>query len=279
MSDYDTPTATDTSFEDPAPERRGGHTTLDGQLVLDLDGYEGPIDVLLSLAREQKVDLTQISILQLADQYIAFIHEARRLRLELAADYLVMAAWLVYLKSRLLLPEPPAEDEPSGEEMAALLTFQLQRLEAMQNVGAELMKRPRYGRDFYGRGAPEPFRLVARAAYDVTLYDLLRAYADQRRRMDGGTFTIAASELYSVEQAIERLQRLLGHVPTWTVLQDFLPGDLKGGIFGRSYLASTFVASLELARQGRLRLRQESTFGPLYVRGPGDEETDGSDDG
>ena len=170
--------------EEPFETPRGD-VAAPSELVVDLDGYEGPIDVLLSLARDQKVDLTKISILQLADQYLAFISAARQMRLEIAADYLVMAAWLAYLKSRLLLPEPQPEDEPSGAELAAALAFQLQRLEAMQQAGVRLMAGPLLGRDVFPRGAPEGLPLVSRFAYDATLYDLLKAYGDSRRRTVG----------------------------------------------------------------------------------------------
>lgn len=237
-----------------------------GELVVDLDGYEGPIDVLLRLAREQKVDLTKISILQLADQYLAFISEARRLSLEIAADYLVMAAWLAYLKSRLLLPEPQPDDEPTGAELAAALAFQLQRLEAMQQAGVRLMARPLLGRDVFARGAPEGLRLVSRIAYDVTLYDLLKAYGDSRRRGEGVVLEIRAAELFSMDEALARLSKLIGKVPEWRSLMSFLPANLRGGLVERSAVAATFAASLELARSGRVQLRQEVAFGPIYLR-------------
>jgi segregation and condensation protein A len=236
------------------------------ELVVDLEGYEGPIDMLLTLAREQKVDLTKISITQLADQYLAFISAARRLRLEIAADYLVMAAWLAYLKSRLLLPEPAPEDEPSGAELAAALTHQLQRLEAMQEAGARLMARPQLGRDVFARGAPEGLPRVLKPVYEVTLYDLLRAYGDQRQRKETQVLHIAPPELYSMDDALQRLERILGRVPEWRTLLSFLPPGLRGGIIERSAVAATFAASLELVRSGKLQLRQDSAFGPIYVR-------------
>lgn len=239
-----------------------------GDLFLDLGAYEGPIDVLLNLAREQKVDLTKISILKLADQYLAFIAEARRLRLEIAADYLVMAAWLAYLKSRLLLPEPPADDEPTGEEMAAALTFQLQRLEAMQQAGVRLMARPQLGRDVFRRGAPEGLPVVSRIVWEVTLYDLLKAYGEQRSRAGAQVLEIRAAELYSMDDALERLAKLVGRLPDWQTLSAFLPENLRSGLHHRSALASTFAASLELARAGRLQLRQDVAFGPIWVRSP-----------
>jgi segregation and condensation protein A len=248
------------SFEakeaEPEPER----------LVVDVDGYEGPIDVLLTLAREQKVDLKRISILALVEQYLVFVQTARRLRLELAADYLVIAAWLAYLKSRLLLPEPPDDDEPTGEELAAELTFQLERLQAMQTAAVRLMARAQLGLDCFPRGQPEDLRVRKRPVFDVTLYDLMSAYGDQRAREEGRTLHIAPTELYAVEQALERLQELVGRNPDWQMLTSFLPAALKDGLVARSALAATFVASLELAREGKLQLRQLERFGPIYLR-------------
>lgn len=235
-------------------------------LLVDLDGYEGPIDVLLSLARDQKVDLARISILQLADQYLAFVARHLRDHLELAADYLVMAAWLAYLKSRLLLPVPPAPDEPSGEEMAEALAFQLRRLEAMRHAGQALMNQPRLGRDLFCRGAPEGIAHVARPVWDVGLYDLLKAYADIKRRGTVTTLRIEAADLYSVDDAIHRLQTMLGRLPRWSTLMSFMPPGL-GGLLGRSALSAHFVASLELCRQGKVELRQDGgAFGPIWVR-------------
>jgi segregation and condensation protein A len=237
------------------------------RLVVDVDGYEGPIDVLLTLAREQKVDLKRISILALVEQYLLFVQTARKLRLELAADYLVIAAWLAYLKSRLLLPEPPDDDEPSGEELAAQLTFQLERLQAMQTAAVRLMARAQLGVDQFPRGEPQDLRIRRRPVYDVTLYDLLSAYGDYRAREEGRTLRIAPTELYAVDQALERLQELVGRNPDWQMLTAFLPPALKDGLVARSALASTFVASLELAREGKLQLRQLERFGPIYLRG------------
>ncbi len=243
---------------------------LEGErLVLDIDGFEGPIDLLLTLARDQKVDLTRISILQLAEQYLAFVEQARQLRLELAADYLVMAAWLAYLKSRLLLPEPQ-EEEPSGEELAAALAFQLQRLEAMQGAAARLLARPRLGRDVFARGAPEDMPILQKRVVEVSLYDLLKAYGEHKRRQEKQEpFHIAATELYSIEEALGRMAEMLGRLPDWTRLQSFLPPGFRGGgLKARSALASTFLASLELAKDGKLELRQERAFAPIYLRRP-----------
>ena len=221
-------------------------------LVVDLEGYEGPIDVLLALARQQKVDLLHISILQLADQYVAFIAAARGLRLEVAADYLVMAAWLAYLKSRLLLPEPEEDDEPSGPDLAEALAFQLLRLEAMQQAGAKVMELPRLGRNVFARGAPEGVKVTRIPVYDLSLYELLKAYGDQQRRGHHDLLEIAPTEIHSVDDALERLGRLLGRLPDWQTLVSFLPDSLSGGIVFRSAVASTFVASLELAKTGQL---------------------------
>jgi segregation and condensation protein A len=238
------------------------------QLVLDLDGFEGPLDLLLMLAREQKVDLARISILQLADQYLEFVARMRREDLELAADYLVMAAWLAYLKSRLLLPEPPAEDELDGEQMAAMLTLQLRRLEAMREAGEALKAQPRLGRDVFARGMPEVIIGPTRMQWGAGLYDLLRAYAEhhQRQARKGATMLIEPSDLYSVSDAVQRLERLFGRLPRWTSLVDLLPPGLKG-LVRRSAVASHFVAVLELTRVGKLELRQEGgIFGPLWLR-------------
>jgi len=236
-------------------------------LVLDLDGYEGPIDLLLALAREQKVDLAKLSILALADQYLAFIAAQHRLRLEIAADYLVMAAWLAYLKSRLLLPEPPAEnDEPSGEELAAALSHRLQLLAAMQRAGAALMARPQLGRDLFLRGRPEGLAQVDRPVYELSLYELLAAYGDGHRRQHAGTLTIEPTLFHSLDEALHYLGRFVGHVPEWRELSAFLPEELRGSLFRRSALASTFAATLELVRSGRAELRQDRPFGPIFVR-------------
>lgn len=235
------------------------------RLVVDLDGFEGPIDVLLSLAREQKVDLTHISILALADQYLAFVESVLRRNLELAADYLVMAAWLAFLKSRLLLPEPQPAEEPSAADMAAALTFQLQRLEAMQQAGARLMARPLLGREVFPRGAPEGVEVASRAFYDVRLYELLKAYGDFKRRTSVKTLHVEAPDLYSVEDAIRRLEGMLGKMPDWSALARFIPDGLSG-LLRRSAVSATFVAALELARQGRIVLRQHEVFSPIYVK-------------
>ncbi len=235
-------------------------------LVLDLEGYEGPIDVLLQLARDQKVDLTRISILALADQYLEFVSRVRQLRLEIAADYLVMAAWLAYLKSRLLLPGPSDDEEPSGAEMAAALKYQLQRLQAMREAGARLMGLPRLGRDVFARGEPAPLRVVAETTYDVSLYELLSAYGRTRSRVQATTLRIDPAELFSVDGALQRLGKLLGGMPGWNTLASFLPADLRGGLLWRSAVASTLAAMLEMSRRGQVTIRQDGPFQPIYLR-------------
>jgi segregation and condensation protein A len=239
----------------------------DPALVLDLDGYEGPIDLLLALAREQKVDLARISILALADQYLAFIAAQRQLQLEIAADYLVMAAWLAYLKSRLLLPEPPDDDTgPSAADLAEALSHRLRLLEAMQRAGAALMTRPQLGRDVFIRGAPEGFDTIDRSVFELSLYDLLKAYGDSHRRLRGQVLTIAPSIYQSLADALERLEQFVGQVPDWRELVTFLPAEWLDGGSRRSVLAATFAATLELAKSGRLELRQDRVFGPIYLR-------------
>jgi segregation and condensation protein A len=254
-----------TTADDPFDQHEIRHLRPD-QLLLDLDGFEGPIDLLLALARDQKVDLAKISILELADQYIAFVADARRIRLELAADYLVMAAWLAYLKSRLLIPEPEtaAGDDPA--EMAQALAFQLQRLEAMRDAAQRLMARPQLGRDVFARGAPELPPTLERAVWGASLHDLLAAYGALKRRRDGVAYAPPSWQLWSVEEALARLRDLIGDLPAWGTLSSFLPDGLAEGLLGRSIVASTLVASLELAKEGRLEIRQEAPFQPVWVR-------------
>jgi segregation and condensation protein A len=253
------PDAFDAMFPRQAPEG--------GDLVIDVEGFEGPLDLLLTLGRSQKVDLKKISIVALADQYLAFVSEARRMRLELAADYLVMAAWLAYLKSRLLLPPPESEDdEPSGEELAARLAFQLQRLEAIRGVAARIMARDRLGRDVFSRGAPEGIRLVKSPHYEASLYDLLKAYADQRVRTAVTSIRIARAPVYRIEDARARLEQMLGTIKDWNRLDRLLPPELRLSSLGRSAFASSFMASLEMVREGELEMRQLVPFGPVYVR-------------
>ncbi|MDH3242266.1 MAG: segregation/condensation protein A [Alphaproteobacteria bacterium] len=241
-------------------------TGLAGQLVLDLDGFEGPIDLLLTLSREQKVDITKISILALAEQYLTFIAHAQRVKLELAADYLVMAAWLAYLKSRLLLPDDKGEEQPSGQQMAEALAFQLRRLESMQEAGRCLFQRSLLGRDVFTVGAPEGTEVISDAVYEPSLYELMRCYGAIRSRETDTMLQITPQELFTVEQAVERLRQLLGHSLDWADLSAFLPEDLKGSLIMRSALASTFAATLELVRQGQAELRQDGAFNPIFIR-------------
>ena len=247
--------------------------------VLDLEGFEGPIDVLLSLAREQKLDIIQISMLALADQYLAFVTEARQRDLELAADYLVMAAWLAYMKSRLLLPVLNDGDEPTGDEMAAALTFQLRRLEAMQKAGKSLNNGIKLGADFFPRGAPEIFRRTLNMTYEATLFELIKAYGDQQNRVrHTDPLQIEPFEIYTVEDALQRIAKLLGPIPDWQNLFSFLPTGLQDGLVFRSALASTFAASLEMAREGQLRIEQSSTFAPIFIKADIQTEKPANDD-
>jgi segregation and condensation protein A len=234
------------------------------RLTLDLDGWEGPLDLLLTLARGQKVDLAKISILALVEQYLAFIADAKKLKLEIAADYLVMAAWLAYLKSCLLLPKDP-EIDPSPEELAMRLQLRLQRLSAMREAGARLMARDRLGRDVFARGAPEGLRVIRKAAWQVELYDLISAYGVIRARSEPAIHIVSRRPVMTLEEALLRVERLVGSRMDWAELRSFLP-DTQDTEFRKSALASSFVATLELARQGRLELEQKSPFAPLYVR-------------
>ena len=236
----------------------------DEVLNLALDGWEGPLDLLLQLARHQRVDLAKISILALVEQYLEFIARARKVRLELAADYLVMAAWLAYLKSCLLLPKE-AQEEPSAEELALRLQMQLQRLDAMREAGARLMARDQLGRDTYPRGAPEGLRVVRAAAYDCSLYELLKAYGDIRGRAEHRVYAVKRRPIFALEDALHRLESMLGVALDWTELASFLP-ESEDASYRRSALASTFVAALELTRLGRTDLSQAEAFGPLHLR-------------
>lgn len=253
-----------------APPAFGGmdeRATGDPDFVVDVEGFEGPLDLLLELARRQKVDLAKISILALAEQYLSFIDELRRLRIELAADYLVMAAWLAYLKSRLLAPSPEgAADEQSGEDLAAQLAFRLQRLEAMRDAAARLSNRNRLGRDFFQRGQPEAVIVDRKSEYSATLYDLLSAYAAQRQRNVVSQVTIAKRSVWSLQEAREILVRFAGAIDDWSPLDQLLLsfiGDKKSRV---TALASSFAATLELVREGRLAMRQEKAYAPLYLR-------------
>ncbi|WP_235973714.1 segregation and condensation protein A [Parasphingopyxis marina] len=236
------------------------------RLTLDLDGWEGPLDLLLSLARTQKVDLREISILELVEQYLAFITDAKALKLEIAADYLVMAAWLAYLKSCLLLPKEEQED-PSPEELALRLQLRLQRLNAMREAGARVMARNRIGRDVFLRGAPEGIRVVRKSLWQAELYDIISAYGQIRARTEPAVHVVALRPVMTLEAALERLERMLGHSVEWAALQSFLPESDDRG-YRKSALASSFVAALELARQGKAQLKQADHFADLMVRKP-----------
>jgi segregation and condensation protein A len=243
-------------------------------LVVDVAGFEGPLDLLLDLARSQKVDLARISVLALAEQYLLFIEKTRALRLELAGDYLVMAAWLAYLKSRLLLPEAPGDEEPTGEEMAAALAMRLRKLEAMRQAAARLISRDRLGRDVFARGEPE-IRIARKGAYSATLYDLLSAYANQRRRKAGSVSHIVRRTVWSLAEARDTLLRLVGKIAEWTPFDVFLSPYIRSAELRRTAIASSFGASLELAREGTLELRQSAPFAPLMMRSlPKEKVTD-----
>ncbi|MET4103081.1 segregation and condensation protein A [Roseovarius sp. MBR-78] len=236
-------------------------------LIVDVDGFEGPLDLLLMLSRTQKVDLRRISVLHLAQQYLAFVERARALRLELAADYLVMAAWLAYLKSRLLLPPDPAEEGPSGEDLAAHLAFQLERLQAMRDCAARLMARDRLGRDFFARGLPEDITRRRETRYTATLLDLMQAYARLRTRDEFRPFVMDRDAIFMMEQALERLRGLIGTVGAWSDIAGFLPeGFTVDPQRRRSATASTFAAALELVKEGRAELRQSAVFAPVELR-------------
>lgn len=241
--------------------------TGDPELVVDVNGFEGPLDLLLHLARNQKVDLTRISILALVEQYLAFIDKARAVRLELAADYLVMAAWLAFLKSKLLIPKQPGDEGESGEELAAVLQFRLRRLEAMRDAAARLVNRNRLGRDVLARGQPELVIVEKRNQYSATLYDLLTAYASQRQRQAITNVQIAKRGVWSLKQARDILTRLVGPLQDWTVLDSFLVEYLASPGEKRTAVASSFAASLELVREGKLEVRQQEAFAPIYLRG------------
>jgi segregation and condensation protein A len=235
-------------------------------LVVDVEGFEGPLDLLIALARQQKVDLAKISILALADQYLAFIEEARKLRLELAADYLVMAAWLAYLKSRLLLPDTNAPEGQSAEDMAIALAMRLKRLEAIREVAERLLGRPQLDRDVFVRGQPEPIAHIKRPQWSATLYDLLSAYAQQRQKAALAHVRLAKRTVWSLAEARETLERLIGGTADWTCLDEYLISFVVEPSLAPSVFASSFASSLELVREGVMEVHQQSPFAPLYVR-------------
>lgn len=253
--------------DDGQPPRVLPESDDGGALIVDVDGFEGPLDLLLELARHHKVDLKQISILALAEQYLAFIEKARKLQLELAADYLVMAAWLAYLKSRMLIPSPPGSEDVLPEDMAARLAFRLQRLQAMRDASTKLMARNLLGRDVFARGAPEPLMFETRREYADNLIDLLKAYAERRqKRMTRQTYTVKKLPAWTIKEAREALERLIGRMDDWATLGNWLMDYLAEPGMRRSVTASSFNACLEMAREGLLDLRQEGPFRPIYMR-------------
>ena len=235
--------------------------------LVDVDGFEGPLDLLLELARRQKVDLHKISVLALAEQYLAFVEEARRVRLELAADYLVMAAWLAYLKSRLLLPEAPKGDEPAAADLAAALALRLRRLEAIRKAAEQLVNRPRIGRDMFLRGRPEGVSVIRHSEYQASLYDLLSAYAQQRQIQALSRVTLKRRVVWSLAEARDALERLAGAISEWTVMDEYLIEYCVTPELRRTVRASSFSASLEMVREGRIDIRQDRPFAPIWVRG------------
>ncbi|MEA2977798.1 MAG: segregation and condensation protein [Alphaproteobacteria bacterium] len=252
----------DLPFEMDVAER----ATDEPALVVDVEGFEGPLDLLLALARQQKVDLAKISILALANQYLVFIEEARKLRLELAADYLVMAAWLAYLKSRLLLPETSGPDGMSAEDMATALANRLRRLEAFRHVAEQLLVRPQLGRDIFARGQPEPIAEIKHPQYSATLYDLLSAYAVQRQKSVLGHVRFAKRTVWSLAEARIALERLLGQAADWSRLDQFLLAYMVEPALVPTVVASSFAASLEMVREGVAELHQHAAFAPIYMR-------------
>ncbi|HYP11783.1 MAG TPA: ScpA family protein [Xanthobacteraceae bacterium] len=249
-------------FETELPERASDEPSL----MVDVEGFEGPLDLLLTLARQQKVDLAKISILALADQYLAFIEEARKMRLELAADYLVMAAWLAYLKSRLLLPEPQPAEGISAEEMANALALRLRRLEAIRKFAEQLMGRPQLGRDVFQRGQPEPIAEIKHPQWSATLYDLLSAYAARRQIKSRSVVRVPKRTVWSLAEAREALERLIGQSMDWSPLDQYLIAYLADPSVAATVLASSFAAALELIREGELEAHQQAAFSPLYLR-------------
>jgi len=249
-------------FESDLPERASDEPSL----IVDVEGFEGPLDLLLTLARQQKVDLAKISILALADQYLAFIEEARKMRLELAADYLVMAAWLAYLKSRLLLPEQHPSEGISAEEMANALAQRLRRLEAIRQFAEQLLNRQQLGRDVFQRGQPEPIAEIKHPQWSATLYDLLSAYAARRQIRSRSVVRVAKRTVWSLAEAREALERLIGQTMDWSPLDQYLVAYMTDPSTVTTVLASSFAAALEMIREGRLEAHQQGAFSPLYLR-------------
>ena len=241
-------------------------------LIVNLTGYEGPLDVLLIMAKSQKVDLMKISILQLTEQYLVFIAEVRKKNLELAADYLVMAAWLAYLKSNLLLPREETGEELTAEQMAERLKFQLKKLEAIRQVSEKLMNLPVLGTNFFNRGMPEGIRLIRTPEYYLSLYDLLKSYANQRYKSAYSSMVIERPAVYAMEEALVRLQRMVGTTFEWTKLENFLPPEFSRGKNARSGVAGTLAAAMELVREGVLEIQQLAPFGPVFIKNKNNNE-------
>ena len=241
-------------------------------LIVNLSGYEGPLDVLLIMAKSQKVDLMKISILQLTEQYLVFIAEVRKKNLELAADYLVMAAWLAYLKSNLLLPREETGEELTAEQMAERLKFQLKKLEAIRQVSERLMNLPVLGTNFFNRGMPEGIRLIRTPEYYLSLYDLLKSYANQRYKSAYSSMVIERPAVYAMEEALVRLQRMVGTAFEWTKLESFLPPEFSKGKNARSGVAGTLAAAMELVREGVLEVQQLAPFGPVFIKNKNNNE-------
>ncbi|NTF31645.1 segregation and condensation protein A [Rhizobium skierniewicense] len=257
-------------WEDVKPERATGEAAF----MIDVAGFEGPLDLLLHLARTQKVDLSRISVLALAEQYLVFVEQARRVRIELAADYLVMAAWLAFLKSKLLIPQQSKDDGPSGEEMAATLAFRLKRLEAMREAAERLVNRHHLGRDVFARGAPEHIPHKSRSSFEASLYDFLSAYANLRQRQAITQVTIEKRQVWSLVDARELLTSMLGEIGEWTELDCYLLQYVADPSMRATAMASAFAASLELVREGSLEIRQDGAFQPIFMRkGAGRERT------
>ena len=250
----------------------GREKSAEEVFVVDVAGFEGPLDFLLALARRQRVDLGKISILELVEQYLAFTERARSLRIELAADYLVMAAWLAFLKSRLLLPSED-EDSPGGDELAAQLAFRLERLSAMRESAARIMARARLGMQIFPRGDPEDLQVIEQKKFSATVYDLMQAYARVRSKDSMRPLSIRRDEVFSIEAALDNLKAIIGSEPNWADLARFLPAAwLADSKKARSATASTFAASLELARIGELEIRQADNFAPVQVRKRRDDD-------
>lgn len=249
-------------WEDIKPERATGEAAL----MIDVAGFEGPLDLLLHLARTQKVDLSRISVLALAEQYLVFVEQARRVRIELAADYLVMAAWLAFLKSKLLIPQQSKDGGPSGEEMAATLAFRLKRLDAMRDAAERLVNRHLLGRDVFARGAPEHIPHTSRSSFEASLYDLLSAYANLRQRQAITQVTIEKRQVWSLVDARELLTSMLGEIGEWTALDRYLLQYVADPAMRATAMASAFAASLELVREGSLEIRQDGAFQPIFMR-------------